>query len=302
MEKDYSNKNLQRASFKNEDLSYANFTNSDLRGADFSGANLVSANFTGTKTGITPLNTVLLFMGALIVSLLSGYFAMLSGHTVQGMLASDDSKIRTAGIATTIIVILFIVYAWWKGTGKAIMQLLSPVVLLAAIIGIISYISGLGTGLGMLYQIAALLFVVVMFIVGTIARVAAGTLSNVLFFIVALTGGIFGKSIGGGIASTIMAISCAMISKRALSGAKGFDSLRKLALFITARFGTNFRNSILANASFSGSKVFNSDFTNADLSSVNWNNSKKANCLVNGKVVTEKNITKTESTMYTDSR
>ena len=82
MAKDYSNKNLQNTSFKNEDLSYASFMNSDLRGADFSGANLTGANFTHVRTGITPLNTILIFIAALIVSLISGYSTMYQGHTL----------------------------------------------------------------------------------------------------------------------------------------------------------------------------------------------------------------------------
>src|SRR6187431_3200606 len=98
MAKDYSNKSLQNVSFKDQDLSNASFANSDLRGADFSGADLTSADLTHVRTGITPLNTMLIFIGALIVSLISGYFAMLAGHTIQGMLVSKDPNIRIAGI------------------------------------------------------------------------------------------------------------------------------------------------------------------------------------------------------------
>ena len=281
MAMDYSNKNLQKTSFINEDLSNSRFSNSDLRGADFSGSNLNNADFTNVKTGITPLNTVLLFVAALIVSLISGYFAMRAGTKVQEMLASTDTRIRYAGIATMVIILIFILYAWWKGTGKAIKNLILPVILLAAAIGIISYVSGLGTGLGMLYQIIALLWVVIMFIVGTIARAAAGTLSNILFLVVALSGGMFGKSIGGGIGTVIMAIACMQISKRALSGAIGFESLRKVAYYITSKFGTSFRNSKLTNAQFSQSTLHNGDFTDADLSSVNWGDSKLVNCMAN---------------------
>ena len=289
MTRDYSNENLQKVSFKDEELSDAIFLGSDLRGVDFSGADLTGANFTRVKTGITPVNTIVIFIAALIISLISGYFAMLAGHTVQGMLASKDPKIRNSGIATIVIVILFILYAWWKGTGRAIINLIIPVVSLAAVIGIIAYVSGLGTGLGMFYQILALLLVVIMFMVGTIARAAAGTLSNILFLIVALSGGMFGRSIGGGIGTVIMAIACMQISKRALSGAKGFESLQKIALYITKKFGTSFRNSKLTDANFSQSKIHNADFTNADVSSVNWSDSKKINCISENGMMAVKN-------------
>ena len=261
MAKDYSNKNLQNASFKNEDLSYASFTNSDLRGADFSGANLTGANFTHVRTGITPLNTILIFIAALIVSLISGYFAMLSGTTIHGMLISKDPNIRNAGIATIVIIVLFIGYAWWKGTGRAIRNLIIPVAIIAAVIGLIYVVFRVGTGYGILYQLLALFCIVIMFVVGTIARATANTLSVILFLIVALSGGMFGKSIGGGVGSVVMVLACAQISKRALSDAKGFETLRKIAFSVTKRLGTSFRNTKLPDADFSQSKIHNADFT-----------------------------------------
>src|SRR6187431_547756 len=167
MTKEYSNKNLQKASFKNQDLSNTSFVDSDLRGADFTNANLIGANFTHSRTGITPLNTIIILIVALMVSLLSGYVAALTGQTVQNMLGSEDSNIRTAGIATIVIILLFILYYYWKGGGNAISHLILPAVILAAVIGIVAYASGLGTGMGMFYLILSLLLTVVMFIVGT---------------------------------------------------------------------------------------------------------------------------------------
>ena len=110
MAKEYSNKNLQKTSFKNEDLSNASFVESDLRGVDFTDANLTGANFTHSKTGITPLNTIIILFIALMVSLLSGYIAALTGQTVQNMLASQDLYLRTAGIITIVIILFFILY------------------------------------------------------------------------------------------------------------------------------------------------------------------------------------------------
>jgi uncharacterized protein YjbI with pentapeptide repeats len=279
MAKDYSQKNLRNTSFNGEDLSYARFSDSDLRGADFSGANLTGAIFTHVRTGITPLNTALLFTLALAISLVSGYVAMLAGQTVQAMLKSHDSNVRIAGIITGAITVAFIAYALWRGATNAITHLILPVVGLGIIVGLIAYFSGLGTGIGMLYLVAALLLVAAMFLVGIIARTAAGAVSNILFVIVALSGGIFGRSVGGGIGTVVMAISCAVMSKRVLSGAKGFEGLKKIANYITRRFGTSFRNSKLTEANFAQSKIYNSDFTNADLSFVNWGNSKRINCI-----------------------
>jgi uncharacterized protein YjbI with pentapeptide repeats len=276
---DYSKKNLQNASFRKQDLSHARFSGSDLRGADFGGANLTGTDFTNVRTGVRPLDSVLIFLAALGVSLLSGYIAMLTGRTVQFMLKSGDPLMGAAGIITMVLAVLFIVYAYVKGGGTAIRNLIIPACLIALILGLVAYFTQVGTGMGMLYIILSTILLTIMFIVGTIARAVAGTLSNILFIIVALSGGMFGKSVGGGIGTVIMAISCALISKRALSGAKGFEALRRIAFAITRKFGTSFRSTNLTGANFSQSKIHNADFTNADLSEVNWGDSKKINCI-----------------------
>lgn len=285
MGKDFSHKNLQGVSFRNEDLSHARFADSDLRGADFSGSNLSGADFTHVKTGITPRKMVLIFLAALIVSAFSGYIATLAGQTIQGMLASKERNIRISGIATIIIAFLFIAYSCWKGVGHAIRHLIIPTTIAASAIGISAIISGLGTGRGMLFLIFYLLLVAVMFVVGTVARTTAGALSGLLFLIVAMSGAFFGKSLGGGIGTVIMATGCAIISKRALSGAQGFDVLRKVVGYVTRKFGTSFRNSRLADADFSRSSLHNSDFSDVDTSVVHWGNSKKINCISNENIM-----------------
>ena len=275
---DYSHKNFQKASFRNEDLANGNFTGSDLRGADFSGSNLTGADFTKARTGITPANTILIFLVALVISIASGYLAMLTGRTIEGMLAADDSKIRASGIIAVVLNLFFIVFAWWKGGRSAIKHLILPAIILALAMGVAGKVSGLGSGLGGFYLSLSFFLLLIMFVIGTIARTAAGSVSNILFVIVAISGALFSKSLGGGIATTVMAIGCALVSKRALSKTRGFDFLQKISCSITKTFGTSFRNSKLTGANFS-SKIRNSDFTDADTSWVNWNDSKKTNCI-----------------------
>jgi hypothetical protein len=279
--RDFSNQKLQNAKFVNEKLTDANFSGSDLRGVDFGGADLTDANFTRARTGITPGNIVLIFILALAVSLISGYVAMLTGYTIETMLRSSDQKIRTAGFVAATLNIIFIVYALWRGGRNAITTLILPAVVIAMFTAIIVYVSGMGTGMAMVYLALSFILLVVMFIIGTVARAAAGSLSDLIFLVVALAGGVFGKSLGGGAAAVIMAIACALISKRALSGARGFNFLQSIAVYITSRLGTSFRNAKLNKADFSNSKIYNTDFSNADLSQVNWGDVKKRNCVMN---------------------
>jgi hypothetical protein len=276
--RDYSKRDLREVSFKNQDLASAIFADSDLRGADFSGANLTAADLTRVKTGITRANTSWLFLVFLAISLLSGYFAMLAGTTVYAMFQSPDPYMRYSGVAAMIIFASFIALSVWKGVGIASRNLILPACAFAVVLGVVAYVSGLGPGQGMMYLVLSCLLILVMFIVGTVARAAAGSLSNVLFWVVALSGGMFGRNIGGGIGTVIMAIACAQISKRALNGTKGFESLRMVSFFITKRFGTSFRNATLVRAKFTGANLRNADFSGADISGVTWDDCKKINC------------------------
>jgi len=216
--------------------------------------------------------------------LISGYFAMLAGRTVHEMLISKDQNVRITGIATCVVTILFLIYAWRRGTGKAIKNLVIPFVLLAAVGGIIMTVSRLGTGYGILYQLIALMFVVIMLVVGTIARATVHTLSVILFIVVAVLGSIFGKSIGGGLGPTIMALACAQISKRALSDTKGFERLRNIAFYVTKKLGTSFRNANLSNADFSKAKIRNTDFSDTDVLSITWTDTKPINSIIGEKI------------------
>jgi uncharacterized protein YjbI with pentapeptide repeats len=284
MNTDNSNKNLQKGSFVNEDLTGADFSGSDLRGADFTGADLTDANFSQARTGITPGNVALLFIIALAISLLSGFIAVLAGISIRKMLLSDVERVKLAGVVSMCLMFLFIIYAYFKGVGTAIAGLIVPVLIVAILVGAINLILGVDTA-PMLYLILSLVLIVVMVIVGTAARAAAGALSGIIFVVVALSGGIFGKNLEGGIGTVIMAIACAMISKRALSGAKGFDGLKMIACYITSKFGTSFRQSKLTNAKFSKSRIRNADFTEADLSNVDWDGLKRVNCISHDKII-----------------
>lgn len=275
MQKDYSNKNLQHVSFRGKYLPNSNFSGSDLRGADFTGADISHSNFSGIKTGIPFLKVVLIFTIALLISLLSGFVAMLAGKTIEQMLASGDKNVETAGTLSTVIIILFILVALWRGVGKAIYSIFFPAIILAIIVFIIAYVSGLGTGRGMLFLILSILLVSLMFIIGTAARAAAGSLSNILFIIVAISGGLFSKTVGGGVGTAVMAVSCAIISKRGLAGTKGFQGLEKIGFYITSKFGTSFRNSILTNTVFEGAILHNTDFSGAKTTGVLWGDAEK---------------------------
>jgi hypothetical protein len=279
MRKDFSNINLRGVSFRFEDLSHARFSGSDLRGADFTGANLLGADLTQVKTGIAPINLLWIFVVSLVLSALSGYVAMLAGQTIQTMFLSPDTHVKQAGVACFFVIILFMAFSMWKGVDDAFNFMVLPVIVVAGLTGLFSAFSGAGSFTGAIYITLCILLVVVMFVVGTIARTAAGSLSGFLFLVVALSGSIVGRSLGGGVGTVLMAVSCVVISRRALRGDEGFSKLLWFCTFITRHFGTSFRASRLTAVNFSGNTIRNCDFSDADVSLVHWGTSKKINCI-----------------------
>jgi hypothetical protein len=272
---DFKGQNLQGRSFKDQDLYGADFSGADLRGADFTGAKLANALFTGTKTGMRISSFIFIFIISLAVSLLSGYIAMLTGTTIQDMLHSSDENVKLAAYITICLFVVFDVLAMWKGGGFTF-KIVLPVILLAIFISAFFRLFGFGTGFGAYYGAIAIFLFVVMFFIGTIARASVGTLSStILFLVVALGGGMFGKSIGGGIGTVVMALSCAVISKRALKGSKGFEFLHSVSFRVGTYFGTSFKSADLTKADFSNSIIKNTDFTGSKTEGVNWESSKK---------------------------
>ena len=276
---DYSKKNLQNASFANEKLVNTSFMGSDLRGADFSNADLTGADLSKVITGITPINTAMIFLIAVFISMISSYGAIVAGNNIQEMIKSDDLRIQISGYISILVILVFISYYYWKGGSLVIKHILLPCIVIALLVGTVAYFSGFGTGKGMFFLVGAVLMVVVMVAIGTLARALAGILSyTIIFILVASAGSIFGASIGGGISTSILALSSVFISRRALTGASGFGAIRRIASLITGKWGTSFRNANLTKADFRGSKIFNADFTGSDLSLVNWADTKKENC------------------------
>jgi hypothetical protein len=275
MKVDYSNENLQGRKFNAASLQKVSFHGADLRGANFSLAKLNGADFSGSKSGIRLRSQALLFFLSFVVSCFSGYLAMLAGNTIQLLLKSVNANERLAGYGTCFLFAVFTVFAISKGLFKAINKLLVIMIAAAVALGLFMYFTGLGTGIGALYGAVAILLMVLMFVIGTIARATIGTLgSNILFFVVAISGGMFGRSVGGGIGTVVMALCSAVISKRALKE-KGNSVLREVALFISSRFGTSFKDADLTNGNFSNAQIRNSDFSNAIVTGVDWTNTQK---------------------------
>ena len=141
---DFSRKDLQGKSFKGENLQNADFSGADLRGADFSSSNLSGADFSKSKTGMRTKHIISVFIFALLVSLSSGYIAMLMGNEIRKLLASPDLNERISGYLTSGSISIFVIVALWKGLFNAVSRVFTIIIALAVISGLFAYFSGLG--------------------------------------------------------------------------------------------------------------------------------------------------------------
>ena len=245
------------------------YRNEDLRSKKFTGADLRGAVFENCTLGISATNKAVIFMISACLSLFAGYIAMLSGSVAQSLLTSDEPRLRLAGYVICGLFVVFIGVAIWTGLNNKSAKVAIGMVFLVITAGAVAYFADASaTGIGTVYAVGALLLVYIMLIIGTVARATAGSLqSTLLFLVVAMGGGMFAKSLGGGVGTFIIAAATAIISKKAL---KSTDSslVKTIALRISTSFGTSFKNANLTGASFKDMEVKNCDFNGAKLDNI----------------------------------
>ncbi len=247
-----------------------NFRKRDLRGVDFSGADLRGADFSEAITGLSPHWKWGVFLLSLFLSIFFGALSGWSGNSIQGMIDSGNPRIARAGYFITVETAIFLCVVLLGGFRKAIHFVTLPAITLAFALGVIAAILHQGNGVGSLMAIIGIILAFAVVLVGTLARTAAGNLSSLLFIVVALSGAIAAKSAGGGILVTLVALSCVVVSKRALAGSWSFSTLNRWIVNFLLSKGTRFKGADLSYASFRNAKLAQSDFLGANLEGVLW--------------------------------
>lgn len=240
------------------------FVNADLRSKNFDNLNLSQFVFENCKVGISLTNKVIIFFIAALLSLFAGYIAMKSGSLVQALIQAEKPRLQVAGYMICGFFLLVVIMAVWRGLNQSSVKLATTIIAFILLIGVIVFfVDGTAAGVGALYGVGAMLCVFIMLIVGAIARATAGSLqSTILFMIVAMGGGMFAKSIGGGVGTLIMTVATVLISKKALKN-RNPSLVKYVALRISTFFGTSFKNADLSAATFKDMKVENCNFDNA---------------------------------------
>ena len=161
---------------------------------------------------------------------------------------------------------------FWQGLGTTIKSFVSKILFSSLLLGVLVIVTGVGSGAGAIGIIFGLVLLTIVTVSATVARACAGTMSNILFFLVAIGGLLAGRIFGAGLGATVIAICSVLISKRALSGDRRDDLILRVTLTISSYFGTTFRQANLTHANFTNAQLLNTDFRQAVLTGVCWDN------------------------------
>src|SRR5690606_282371 len=126
-------------------------------------------------------------------------------------------------------------------------------------------VAGAGTGAGALAAVAFVMLAAAIVTVSVLARAAAGIAGTLYFAVVAISGGLIGRALGGGVAALAVAIGAMLMARRSSARAHDFPFMSRWSTALACRGGTRFRDADLSGAHFDGASVVASDFRGARL-------------------------------------
>jgi len=257
-------------SFRGQALDGADFAGKDLRGADFTGADLRSASFREAKLGVAPrVGAAILGLG-ILVAIGTG---MIIGWSVdeirQETTAEEWDEVATGGsLGVILLVLLGLIF--WKGFDFAIKTIVIFYVVVAAINIVANLIWEEVEWLSLLRATALIVFVILAITAGLLGRVIGGVFGVWSVVLVAALGGLAIGQSEGGIAGIVVAMSSAIISKRAVRGDPRDRALMRIGHRLIRRWGTQFIDADLTGADFTGTDAMLCDARGATVTDVTW--------------------------------
>ena len=248
----------------------ADFSGKDVRGADFTGANLRSANFQEAKIGVAPRTGLAILGLSLLVALAAGFAIGWGVNEIRKRFNSDewDQVAEGSTLGLTILVLLGLII--WKGFDFAIRFVAVFYAVVVAINIVANLIWDDFEWLVLVRATALIVFVILAIIAGMLGRVVGGVFGVWSVVIVAMLGGLATGQSEGGITGVIVAISLALISKRAVRGDPRDRSLRRIGHRLVRRWGTQFVDADLTSADFTGTDPSRCDARGATVDEVTW--------------------------------
>jgi hypothetical protein len=251
---------------------------SDLRGTDFTGADLHDADLSHIRTGMSRGWTALVVLGSLVFSVGIGVVAGICTHYLRALYASDSLRLRLAAGFVTAMLVAFLLVGIAKGLRYTLRTVLPASAVLAAIVGVVSIVGGVGTGSGALLTVVFLAFVTLVVALSVLVRALAGTAGNLFFALVAVAGGLAGAAAGGGLAATSIAIGAMLMARRSAKLEAEYPLVERTIAAIASRGGTSFRNANLAGANLADARLIACDFRGANLTEARFDHAMMLAC------------------------
>ncbi len=257
-------------SFRGQELEGADFSGKDLRGVDFTGANLRSAKFTDAKIGVPPRVGVALLGLAILVAIACGVAIGWAFDEMRDRLTAEEWDQVAEGGSIGILLLLLLGLIFWKGFDVAIKVVAVVYVVLVVINVVGNLIADDFEWLVLVRATALVVFLMLAIFAGMLGRVVGGVFGIWSVVLVAGIGGIATGQSEGGIAGMVVAVSLALISKRAVRGDPRDRTLRKLSHRLVRRWGTRFVDADLTGADFMGTDAMRADARGATVDDVIW--------------------------------
>jgi hypothetical protein len=207
---------------------------------------------------------------------LAGY----AGRLLQRLITADEPRVRAVGSFVLASLFVFLLIAATLGLRVAVRYALPVLLALAAAVGVGFLAFGLGTGIGAL---AAIVLVLGMVALASLARTLGGTSNMMLFAVVAISGALSGTLLGGGLAATLIAVLTMLIGRRALKTHAAYPGLSRVTSAVACRGGTSFRGADLTGANLQGAHLRCCDFRGAKLQDVQFEPAEVHLCRFEGK-------------------
>jgi hypothetical protein len=261
----YTREHLEGADFAGADLSDADFSDADFRGTDFTGARLRGATFRRSSFGVSRRWLLAFMSSCLVIGGVAGAGVSLAGQAMWEGANSDDSGQLAFTILTLSIFVLFVGITLFRGLGTAIHLVFAIVIATTLVITGGALALGVFDGQVFLMDLMVTLLVV-SFVAGAAARIAAGAFGLITFVITSFAAALLAGLNGGSLFVVFSLLLTTFIARRALSGDARDGWIRRLSVEIVGARGTRFANADLTNADLRNAYLGIVDFRGASLS------------------------------------
>jgi len=204
-------------------------------------------------------------LASLALSIGIGAISGIAGNVLHALIASDDPRRRVIGVFIAVALLVYLVVGIWKGLRFATVTVLPIAAALSVVVGMAVIVRGVGTGAGSLAVLAFMLLAAGIVALSVLARAVAGTAGAVFFLIVAVSGALTGRALGGGLAALAVAIGAMLMARRSAKRQDEFPLMTRISTALACRGGTRFRDSNLSGALFEGASLLACDFRGAEL-------------------------------------